>query len=99
MVELALATADATEIETQRREAALHEHVEQLVDDLVIHGAAEAGMRVQDDRDRRALFLARLIPAFEATRGAVEDDFGHTLYPIRPGAQGNARLDEEHAAF
>ncbi len=37
MVELALAAADATKIETQCGEIALLEHVEKLVDDLVVH--------------------------------------------------------------
>jgi hypothetical protein len=52
VVELALAAADAAEVEAQHREAALREHVEELVDDLVVHRAAELRMRVQDDGDR-----------------------------------------------
>jgi hypothetical protein len=38
--------------------AALLEHVEQLIDDLVVHGAAELRVRMQHDGDRRVLFLA-----------------------------------------
>ena len=43
VVELALAAADAAEIEAQHREAALREHVEELVDDLVVHRPPNCG--------------------------------------------------------
>src|SRR5579862_4741559 len=46
VIELALAAADAAEVEAQDREAALREHVKELVDDLVVHRPAELGMRV-----------------------------------------------------
>ena len=39
VVERALAAADAAEVEAQHREAAVHEDVEQVVDDLVVHRA------------------------------------------------------------
>jgi hypothetical protein len=55
VVELALASADAAEIEPQRREAALLEHVEQVVDDLVVHRAAELRMWMKNHRNRRIL--------------------------------------------
>ena len=77
MVEFALAAADRTEVEAQRREAALLEHVEQLVDDLVVHRAAELRVRMQDDGDRGVLLLGGLVAAFEAAGWSVEDDFGH----------------------
>ena len=32
---------------------------------------------MQNDRNRRAFLLGRLITAFEATSGTIEDDFGH----------------------
>ena len=48
-----------------------------LVDDLVIHRAVKLRMRMQDHRDRRILLLGRVISAFEATRGAGENDFRH----------------------
>ncbi len=56
MVEFALAAADAAEVEAERREAALLEHVEQLVDDLVVHRSAELRVRMKDDRDGGAFF-------------------------------------------
>ena len=49
VVEIALAAADPAEIEAQAGEAALLEHVEKPVNDLVVHRAAEAGMRVQHE--------------------------------------------------
>ena len=52
VVEIALAAPDAAEIEAQHREAALGERVIQMVDDLVVHGAPELRMRVQDEGDR-----------------------------------------------
>jgi hypothetical protein len=74
VVELALASPDAAEVEAQRREAALGEQVVQHVHDVVVH---RAGMRVQDDRDGRARARPRLIAAFEAALGAGENDFWH----------------------
>src|SRR5690606_23739435 len=77
VIEHALAAANAAEIEAQRRESALLEHVEEIVDDLVVHRAAELRMQMQDERDRRALILRRLIAAFETAGGAGKNDFGH----------------------
>jgi hypothetical protein len=77
MIELALAAANATEVEAQRCEAALLEHVEQVVYNLVVHRAAELRMRMQDHGNRRALVLGRLIAAFKTAGRSVENDFGH----------------------
>ena len=66
VVEAALAAADAAEVETQRGEAAVHERVVELVDDLVVHRAAELRMRVQHDADRRVLLPCRMVTAFDA---------------------------------
>ena len=56
---VALAAADAAEIEAQHRKAALREHVEELIDDLVVHRAAELRVRMEDDGDRaRSCVLA-----------------------------------------
>ena len=46
MVEFALAAPDAAEVEPERRETALLEHVEQVVDDLVVHRPAELRVRM-----------------------------------------------------
>ena len=77
MVEMTLAAADAAEVEAQRREAAIHEAVEQVVDDLVVHRAAELRMRMQHDPDRRAALLRRLVAALDAAGGPGEDDLRH----------------------
>ena len=77
VVELALATPDAAEVEAQHREAALREHVEELVDDLVVHRPAELRVGMEDDGDRAVALLGRLETAFEPAGRAGEDDFGH----------------------
>ena len=101
VIELALAASDATEVEPQCREAALLEHVEELVDDLVVHRAAELWMRMQDDGDRRAFFLGRLVAAFQSTCWAVEDDFGHWYsgHVFWSGTERQVRLDEAGQLF
>ena len=88
-VEASLAAADAAEIEAQRREAAPHEHLVELVDDLVVHRPAVLRMRVQQQRDRGIRNLRRVVTAFEATFGAVDDDFRHFLFPFRRRGAAN----------
>ena len=53
VVEQPLAPPHAAEIEAQHREAPPLKGVIQVIDDLVIHRAAELRMRVQDQRNRR----------------------------------------------
>jgi hypothetical protein len=77
VVERALAAADAAEIEAQHGEAAMRERVVALVDDLVIHRAVKLRVRMQNHRDRCVLLLGRMIAAFEAARGAGENNFRH----------------------
>ena len=77
VVERALAAPDAAEVEAQHREVPVHEGVVELVDDLVVHRAPELRMRMQDDGDRRILLSRRVIPAFDPSSGAGEDDLGH----------------------
>src|ERR1700712_3445919 len=77
VVEIALAAANAAEVEAQCRKTAFLEHVEQLVDDLVVHRPAELRMRMKDESDRCAFFLGWLIAALKAASRAVENDFGH----------------------
>ena len=93
VVEFALAAADRAEVEPERGKAALLEHVEQLVDDLVVHRAAELRMRMQDDGDRGVLLLGRLVTAFEATGRSVEDDFGHWLSGLDSGTKNRFRAE------
>ena len=79
VVEFTLAAPDPPEVEPQRGEIALHEHVEQIVDDLVVHGAAEFRMRVgmQHDGDRCCLVLGRLVAALQPATRAIENHFWH----------------------
>src|ERR1700722_4709319 len=76
MVERALAAADAAEVEAQHREIAMRERIVELINDLVVHRAAELRVRVQDDRDRRVLLLGRMEAAFDPSGGSGENDFG-----------------------
>src|SRR5438445_1266127 len=91
MVELALAAADAAEIEAQRGEIALLEHVEEVVDDLVVHRAAELRVRMQDDGDRRTLFLGRLVASLQAAGRTGESDLRHEILHL---GNTNARRPE-----
>jgi hypothetical protein len=83
VIEAALAAPDAAEVEAQRREAAMHEGVVDLVDDRVVHRAAELRMRMQHDADRRVLLPRRMVTAFDAAAGSREDDLGHFFKPRR----------------
>ena len=49
MIETALAAPYAPEIEAQHGEAALGEGVIEIVDDLIVHRAAELRVRMQDE--------------------------------------------------
>src|SRR3954453_14904819 len=77
MVKAPRAAADAAEIEAQHGKTAMHEGVIALIDDLMIHVAAELRMRVQHDGDRRVFLPCRMIPAFDPAGGAGEDNLGH----------------------
>ena len=79
MVERALAAADAAEVEAQRRKAAVHEGVVELVDDLVVHRPAKLRVRMQDDRDRGVLLPGRVVAALDAAGRAGENDFRHLV--------------------
>ena len=54
VIESALRAADAAKIEAQNRKATLGKGVIKVIDDLIIHRAAELRMRMKNDRDRRA---------------------------------------------
>ena len=50
---------------------------EEVVDDLVVHRAAELRVRMQDDRDGRALLLRRLVATLQATRRTSKNNLRH----------------------
>ena len=77
MIEAALAAADPAKVEAQHGKPPLGEGVIQIVDNLVVHRAAELRMRMQDDGDRRVTFRGRMEPPLQPTGRTIEDDFGH----------------------
>ena len=44
----------------------MHEGVIELIDDLMVHRAAELRMRMQHDADRRVFLPRRMVAAFDA---------------------------------
>jgi hypothetical protein len=87
-VELALAAAHAAEVEAQGRETALHEQVVQLHRDRVVHVPARLGVRVQDQRDRRIVGLARRIAALDTARGSGQNHVRHSRSLSKKGRRG-----------
>ena len=86
LVVLALAAADAAEVEPQHGEAEAVEGVVQVVDDAVVHRAAELRVRMQHDGDGGVAVPLRMVAAFEPALGAGEDDFGHEVPCPGPAA-------------
>ena len=83
LVVLALAPAHAAEIEPQHGKAHVVKRVVEVIEDLVVHRAAELGVRVQHDGDGRVLFLLRMVAAFEAAFGSGKNHLGHgQLCPV-----------------
>jgi hypothetical protein len=56
----------------------VHEGIIELIDDLVVHRAAELRVRVQHDGDRRMFGARRMIATFDPAGGTGKDDFGHS---------------------
>ncbi len=77
VVEQALAPPDAAEVEAQHREAAPLEGVIKVIDDLVIHRAAELRMRVQDERNRRVHGGVVMVAGLDTPGGAADIHFRH----------------------
>src|SRR5690606_26949299 len=80
MVEQTLAPAHATRVEPQHGKAALGKHIEEIVDDLVVHRPTELGVGMQHDGDGSVRLLARLVTAFQTAFGSVKDHFWHGVY-------------------
>src|SRR5262249_46382992 len=95
-IELALRAPDAAEIESQDREPAALEGLEQGINDLVVHGPPMLRVRMQHERDRGAALLAMLIAALDSSSGAVDNDFRHfwrylcVRTKVTPGADARA---------
>src|SRR5262249_48870986 len=100
VIERALAASDTAKIEAQHGKIPMSERVVELIDNRVVHGAAELRMGMQHNRDRGVLDLGRMVTAFYPAGGAGEDDLGHGhdlncfkrsahgLLPTLPRAQG-----------
>jgi len=91
VIERALAAPDAAEVKPQHRKVPVHEGVVALVDDLVVHRAAELRMRVQHDGDRRVLLSCRVVPALDPAAGPVKMISGIILLALNPGCRGDRR--------
>jgi hypothetical protein len=82
MVEQPLAAPDTTGVEPQHGKAALGEHVEEIIDDLVVHRPAELRVGMQYDGYGSIRLLARLVPTFQTAFRPVENHFWHeTVLP------------------
>ena len=57
-------------------------YLEQLDRDRIVHLAPDLGVGVQDQRDRRACFLAGRIATFDPAGGAGQYDFRHPCCPL-----------------
>jgi hypothetical protein len=75
----------------QHREAAVHERVVHLVDDRVVHVAAELRVRVQHHGDRGVLLFRRMVAALKAACGTGENDFRHHDLGLAGPEAGPAR--------
>src|SRR6266702_4216133 len=91
----ALAADDTAEIEPQHGKISMRERIIELIDDLVVHRAAELGMRMEHDGDRRIPLPGRVIPALDPSCGAGEDDLWHGQGPRQSRKMGiPARLTQ-----
>src|SRR5690606_27009710 len=83
VIEFTLAAANRAEVEAKSCEPTLLEHVEQIVDDLVVHRSTKLWMRMQHNRDGRVLLLGRLVSSFKTACRTCENHFGHTDSTLR----------------
>ncbi len=77
VIETTLAAPHATEIEAQHGEPALGEGVIEIVDDLVVHRAAELRVRLQHEGDRGAARGGLVEAAFQPAGRTGENNFWH----------------------
>jgi hypothetical protein len=75
----------------------MHEGVIELVDDLVIHRAAELRMRMQHDADRGILLLGRMITAFDAASRTCENNLGHWSINLDPAERRARETQNGHS--
>ena len=80
---LALAAANAAEVEPEHRKAARGEGMVESIDDLIVHGAAELRMWVQHEGNGTVTRAVVMIARFQTAGRAVDDQFGHALIDLR----------------
>jgi hypothetical protein len=77
VIERPKAATYAAEIEAKHGEPALGEGVIEVVDDLIVHRAAELRVRMQDERDRRPVRRGLVEAAFQPAGGTDEENLWH----------------------
>src|SRR5947209_10891633 len=102
MVERALAASDAAEVEANDRKVAVGERIVEVVDDLVVHRAAELRVRVQHDGDRGVLLTSRMVATLDPSTRTGKDNLGHEPPRMTQSSAANtsptARLTEAMGA-
>src|SRR6185437_6680659 len=84
-IERALASAHASEIEAHRGAAQPVVHMEEVVDERIVHRAAELWVRMQDEGHRRIGRLLTLVADFDSAGRAGKNNVRHRLSaPLRP---------------
>jgi hypothetical protein len=77
IIEIALASAHATEIEAKRGKATLNKQFVQHDGDAVLHRPTSFGVVVKDQRDRRIFRFGLIVTGFKTPSGASKDKFCH----------------------
>jgi len=56
----------------------------EIVDERIVHRAAELRMWMQHERHRRSWHFLALVAGFDSSGGTWQDDVGHGFRPARP---------------
>jgi hypothetical protein len=73
----ALTAADTAKIEAQHGETTLSKRVIEAVDDLIVHGAPELGVGMQDQSDGAVARTFMMVAGFNAACGPIHNQFRH----------------------
>jgi hypothetical protein len=88
VIECTLTTSHATEVEADRGKTTVHKSIVELIDDLMVHRAAELRVRMKHDGNRRVLLRRWVVPGFDPAGGTGENDFRHGLARPRSTYEG-----------
>ena len=99
VVKCALTAANPAKIEAQHRKATLGKGIIHIIHDLIVHRAAKLRVRMQDDGNRRALLLGRMVSAFQTSRRTGKNNFRHIvpLWLLRAGFRCRSVLPNAQA--